>query len=250
MHFTTKANFKFNLLSRPLINFAQPKPQLRIIHSFQNTARFLASMAAEKYKLSYFNVRARAEPIRFIFALKEIPYEDHRIERPDWPAIKEKHPWGQLPILEVNGKVMAQSMAITRYLARKYDLVGANELESAKCDEYVDAISDLRANWRSFFFETDEPKREIAKKEFLENQVPKCFAKFEAILRSNGNGEFLVGNQLTWADLTIAHTIEFFGDTMQADILSPFPALKKFKEGVYNVPNIKNWIAKRPKTAL
>ena len=51
-------------------------------------------------------------------------------------------PWGQIPILEVDGKVYGQSNAIARYLAKKYNLVGKNEFESLKCDEIVDAFKD------------------------------------------------------------------------------------------------------------
>ena len=47
-------------------------------------------------------------------------------------------PWGQVPVLEFEGKVLAQSVTICRYLAKKYNLAGSTELEAAKCDEYVD----------------------------------------------------------------------------------------------------------------
>lgn len=40
------------------------------------------------YKLIYFNMRGRAEIIRYIFAYLDIKYEDHRIEQSDWPEIK------------------------------------------------------------------------------------------------------------------------------------------------------------------
>lgn len=40
------------------------------------------------YKLLYFNMRGRAEIIRYIFAYLDIKYEDHRIEQADWPKIK------------------------------------------------------------------------------------------------------------------------------------------------------------------
>ncbi len=52
-------------------------------------------------------------------------------------------PWGQIPILEFEGKVIAQSITICRYLARKYNFAGSNHWESALCDEYVDALNDL-----------------------------------------------------------------------------------------------------------
>ena len=62
-----------------------------------------------------------------------------------------------LPILEIDGKILGQSVTIARYLARKYDLTGESEFEAAKCDEYVDALMDSRAgktsgiwNWPEF----------------------------------------------------------------------------------------------------
>ena len=45
-------------------------------------------MSKPKYVLHYFNLRARAEFIRVIFAAAGVQYEDHRIEMPDWPNHK------------------------------------------------------------------------------------------------------------------------------------------------------------------
>lgn len=40
------------------------------------------------YKLHYFNLRARGELLRLIFAAADVRFEDHRIEFKDWLAIK------------------------------------------------------------------------------------------------------------------------------------------------------------------
>lgn len=55
-------------------------------------------------------------------------------------------PFGQVPVLEVDGKKIAQSVAISRYLAKQYGLAGKDDWESLEIDSTVDTIHDLRAS--------------------------------------------------------------------------------------------------------
>ena len=91
-----------------------------------------------QYKLVYFNLRARGEIARFIFAAAGQSYEDFRFEREDWPKYKGDTPFGQVPLLEVTegGKTVkiAQSLAIARFLARRFNLDGKSDLEKAEVD--------------------------------------------------------------------------------------------------------------------
>ena len=72
-------------------------------------------------KLTYFNLRARAEPARLVLAYAGAKYEDVRLPAPwdnpkPWADLKPNTPYGQCPLLEWDGEVIAQSMAITRFL--------------------------------------------------------------------------------------------------------------------------------------
>jgi hypothetical protein len=68
--------------------------------------------------------------------------------------------WGQLPYITINGKELAQSVTMARYVARKYKLAGKTPLEEAYVDEIIDAIGDLKAGIDSVFIEPDEAKKE------------------------------------------------------------------------------------------
>jgi len=192
-----------------------------------------------EYKLTYFNSRGLAEPIRWILSLAGVPFEDVRIEKEQWPELKPKFTWGQVPVLEFDGKQLSQSASISRYLAKKYKLAGADELEAAKCDEYVDALGDLRKDWGKFHFESDETKKAELKKTLLEVQVPKYFQKFSNIVEANG-GKWLVGSNPTWADLQVAAALELFEIVVDPTILESYPKLKQLKENVFLCHKLKN----------
>ena len=84
------------------------------------------------YKLYYFPGRGAAETIRQIFAVAKQDYEDIRISQDEWPKHKAEMPFGQMPVLEEDGKQLGQSYAIARYLARKYGESRATEKKKQK----------------------------------------------------------------------------------------------------------------------
>lgn len=53
-------------------------------------------------------------------------------------------PMGQMPVLEVDGKRIHQSVAIARYLGKLVGLNGADAWEDLEIDSVVDTINDLR----------------------------------------------------------------------------------------------------------
>jgi hypothetical protein len=55
-------------------------------------------------------------------------------------------PFGQVPVLEVDGKKYPQSVAICRYLAKQCGLAGKDDWEALEIDATVDTIHDLRSS--------------------------------------------------------------------------------------------------------
>ncbi|KAF1792329.1 Thioredoxin-like fold [Phytophthora cactorum] len=70
---------------------------------------------APKLKLTYMPHPGRGEPIRLAFYIGGVEFEDERITREELANRKPSLPFNQLPVLEVDGEVIAQSLAILRY---------------------------------------------------------------------------------------------------------------------------------------
>lgn len=106
----------------------------------------MAAQPSEKptYKLHYFNVKALAEPLRILFAYAKVDYEDIRVPKEEWPALKPTMPMGQMPVLEIDGIRLHQSIAIGRYLSKKFGLAGANDWENLLIDIAIDTVNDFR----------------------------------------------------------------------------------------------------------
>jgi len=200
------------------------------------------------YKLTYFDSRARAEIIRLIFAAAGVKYEDVRIKKEEWAALKPKTPFGQLPMLEVDGVKLGQSHTCARYLARKFKLAGKTELDQARVDMLIDCMKDALDPLIAVFRATDETKKAEAKKKYLEEQLPGYLTSLEALLVANhGGNKFFVGDELTWADIALLPTVDWLAHVTD-NPLAKHPKLSALKERVEKIPKIAEWLAKRPKS--
>ncbi|CAH1247073.1 HPGDS [Branchiostoma lanceolatum] len=199
---------------------------------------------APKYKLTYFNVRARGEPTRLIFAAGGVEYEDVRVQFEEWQPIKPTTPMGGLPILEVDGVTLSQSMSIARFVARETGLDGKTKLEKAQADAFVDELQEPLVEKLSIMlvFTSDEKEKEEKAKE-VDQLIAEKLGKCEKLSGSDGH---LVGNSMLWCDLvffTLAQTIE---EVYKPGTLQNYPKLAKVYATVKANPRIAKWIAERP----
>lgn len=199
------------------------------------------------YKLTYFNVTGLGEPIRYLLSECGIKFEDVRLSFNEWPEHKPKMPNGQVPVLEIDGKVYHQSKAISRLIARQNNLYGADEYEAYEIDATVETIDDLRVALSQYYWEQDA----TIKKKLKENafsKLPVYLDRLEEQVKKNG-GHFVRG-KLSWVDLLYSAFSEYLSVVVNGDLNKDHPALKKLVESVRARPNVKAYLEKRPKTDL
>ncbi|GAU88188.1 hypothetical protein RvY_00932 [Ramazzottius varieornatus] len=205
------------------------------------------------YKLTYFDLRGLSEPVRYLFAYAKVEYDDNRIKREDWPAMKKDMPFRTLPVLEVDGQTIGQSKAIGRFLAKRFNLVGQDDIEQARVDALVDYLEDVKhagVGLMTLFREQDEKKKQEMKDQFFGETLPDYMDVLEQHLRSNNGGKgFFVGSGPTWADFAVAVFMDAL-DKFQPGFLSKYPLLSAHKARVEDLKGTKEWIAKRPKTVM
>ena len=68
-------------------------------------------------KLFYFDFHGgRGETARLALSIDGVPFGDERVKGADWPRLKPSMPFGELPVLEVDGQRISQLNAINRYV--------------------------------------------------------------------------------------------------------------------------------------
>ncbi|NP_001165918.1 glutathione S-transferase S2 [Nasonia vitripennis] len=198
------------------------------------------------YKVTYFNIKGLAEPIRFLLNHGGVDFVDERMNEEDWKRIKPTTPFGQVPILEVDGKKINQSTAICRYLAKQFGLTGKDDWENLEIDAAVDTINDMRVKITSPHYEK-VAEAKAQKIEQAKQVVPFILERLEEQVKRNGG--YFVGGKLTWADLYFVSLLDMFNfRSGEVDILKNKPHLKALEQKVLQLPNIKAWVEKRPKS--
>ena len=109
----------------------------------------------------------RAEPIRMLLNHAGIEFEDVRVDYNDWQEIKKQSDFrdffefGQMPVLERNGKFYAQSYAILRMLGKEFGYYPNDPEDMWFVDSTIMAEHDLlEAFWDvTYVFKTDPEHR-------------------------------------------------------------------------------------------
>jgi glutathione S-transferase len=119
------------------------------------------------------------------------------------PEFLRLNPWGQVPIVEFDdGRTLAQSNAIIRYLARGSDLIPADAFAAAQMDAWL--------FWEQY---SHEPYVAVCRfqmvylgkpaSELDPNLVKRGYAALDHLERRLGEARFLLGDAFSLADVAL-----------------------------------------------
>nr|CAB3263820.1 glutathione S-transferase 1 [Phallusia mammillata] len=194
------------------------------------------------YKLCYFDIRGLGEMIRLMFKDAGVEFEDCRVNFNDWTPIKPTMPFGKMPVLFVDGKPLAHSRAIVRYLARELNYSGQNSFETGEIDVWFETLFELfdKLPWS----ENDETKKAELIIKFMKEEAGPKFEKLEAQIKANG-GPYVMGKNATFVDFAMLGLADLFLSKFKI-ALDDYPGVMKQLKAMRERPNVAAWIAKRP----
>lgn len=204
----------------------------------KSAVRSLASHQSGKmsYILHYFDFPGRAEGTRLLFKLGGIPYTDKFVVRNEWPTTKQQMPFGQVPVLEYDGKMLAQSSTIERYVAKVANLYPSDPWEAAQADSVVDLINDVNALFGPTY--SLPPEEKIKKRE--EILAGSLKEKLNYLSKFLEGKEYVAGNSISHADVALLVGLSYLKsgllDGVPTDILEGYPILKAFRNGIARHP--------------
>ncbi|KAI5117249.1 hypothetical protein M0805_006412 [Coniferiporia weirii] len=193
----------------------------------------------EKYQLYYWpGIPGRGEPIRLAFEEAGVEYEDVAYTR-GVSAVTELLGGGKHfapPILRHGDIEISQLPNIMLYLGPKLKLVPESEAGRLRVNQLFLTAMDCQNEAHDThhpisvgaYYEDQKDAALERAKDFRENRVPKFFKYFESVLESNkeSEGEWLVGDSLTYADLGLTFLVEgllFAFPRGVANLYSKFP---------------------------
>jgi len=202
-----------------------------------------------RLRITYFDFPFwRAETARLALHLAQIPFEDRRPTREQFRELKASGelPYGQLPILEVDGECIAQTPAIARFCGKAAGLYPSDPLEAARVDELIHSMEQLTGLIAPSMSEKDPVRKAEMRRVAGEERLPELLRMLERRVSSFGPGPWVVGSQMTVADIALWRALDWLVggvlDGIPPTLLDASPRLLAAMQRVNEIPEVRAWM--------
>ncbi|KAF8942294.1 Glutathione S-transferase S1 [Haplosporangium gracile] len=227
--------------------------------SVEKSIQILADLNVS-YTLLYWDIFSVGATARELLAFGNVKWSNERIaissdeqdKEDPWEDGKIPTPFGVVPVLKIVSPaneevIVAESMVIEQYLAKKFNLFGDNEWEGLTIQALYSNVHFFleRALTKMTWVVPERRKRGL--EIFLQHFLPEFISDHEMHLKANGSNGFYVGNRLSLADIHLANVVDHFSHLPIAHLIIPSfeksELISKVRANVEKHPLIAAWRA-------
>jgi len=204
-------------------------------------------------KIIYFDLPFwRAEISRLPLFIANVKFDDVRPSNDDWDYAKENGkmkdgtiiPFRELPVLNINGESIGQTMAIARICGKLGGMYPEDIIEAGKVDQIIVAVENINGLLSPSMKESDPMKKKAMRKELTSTELPTYFGYLQDILSANSS-DWFVGENMTIADLAVWSLLGWIAsgviDDISAEVIQPFESLVKLYNKINKNPRVREW---------
>ena len=185
--------------------------------------------------LGYWDIRGLVESARLMLEYNSVDYEDKRYRDPNiW--FKEKFSLGldfpNLPYFFDGEVKLSESMAILKYVGKKYNLLPKNDAEKMKCDVAEGVLIDFRGHFTIMCYMPDN--FEANKKKFFDTTLPAKMELFEKYFDQN---KWVAGESLTYLDFALCEFLDHVR-LMEPSVLNKYKNVNNYVERFFNLEKV------------
>lgn len=161
---------------------------------------------AHTWKVHYFGGYGRGEALRMCLWLAKQEYEDVAYTFESLKQAKESGilEFGQLPVVECDGKFYSQSQAMLRSMGMMFGFYPEDALQAWKVDSTLDFIGDLLGAFYKAKFNPDAEAGKQLMADFQAKTFPHFLQCIQKRLEQNSSPDHIVGEKHTIADIALA----------------------------------------------
>jgi glutathione S-transferase len=211
------------------------------------------------HNLYYYAIPGKAEQIRLAFHVAGIEFKNNIVSGESYGKLKEelieKVPQINIPLLEVDGKYLTESLAILRYVGTVGNLMPSNPFAQGKVDEGLNLSNDVFSAFGPTFAIADLAEKIAARQALCapDGKISKIMQKMDIIIAGFSNGH-MAGDMLTIGDIC---WFALFGlmscgmiDGFASDYLNQYVNITKFRQFIGTNPKVASRYAKETEGLL